>query len=220
MKIFLDTADRTIIKKWLPTGLIDGITTNPSNLSHEGPKTAEVVRELCSLLPSQDISIELVLHEPEAMYKQAHEIAKLAPNVIVKVPCKLEYLSLIKRLRQDGIRINVTLVFSVLQALAVAKLDVTYISPFVGRLEEIGADGIGLIEKLVVLKQTHGFTSQILAASIRSLAQWQEVALLGADAVTVPPVLFEQAFHHPLTDIGIKIFDKDWQKLGRTTLFE
>lgn len=220
MKIFLDTADRKIIKKWLPTGLVDGITTNPSNLSHEGPQTGEILRELCALLPSQDISVELIEHEPENLYKQAHEVAKLASNVIVKIPCRTEYFSVMKRLRYDGIRINVTLVFSVLQALAVAKLGVTYISPFVGRLAEIGTDGVGLIGHLMRLKATYGFSSQILAASIRSVAQWQEVALLGPDAVTLPPTIFEQAFTHPLTDIGISMFDRDWQRLGRKTLFE
>jgi len=219
MKIFLDTANREFIKKWLPTGLIDGITTNPSHLSKEDPDSKKVLREICAMVPG-DVSIEVVEKNPEEVLKQALQISKFAPNVVVKIPCAPEYLSVIHELAKQDVKINVTLVFTSLQALMVAKLGVTYISPFIGRWDEIGVDGIDCLASIIHMKQTYDYSSQILAASVRHITHWQKAVELGADVVTVPQAVFEQAMKHPLTDRGIEIFDNDWKKLGKKSLFE
>ena len=217
MKIFLDTANREMIKKWVATGIIDGVTTNPSLLTKEGVNTKEVLVDICKMV-SGDVSIEVVKKNPADVYKQAKEIAELAPNVVVKIPFAFEYLPVIKKLVQEGVRINVTLIFSLLQALLVAKLDVTYISPFIGRWDDIDINGIELIGKLTHMTERYGFASQILAASIRHLMHWHETVLFGADVATVPPKLLDQIMNHPLTVKGIKKFDDDWNKLGKTEL--
>ena len=220
MKIFLDTADRTSIKKWIKTGIIDGITTNPSNLSKEGTNSRQVLADICAMLPYGDISIEVVEKEPQAMYEQALEISKFAPNVTVKIPFTEEFLPIIDRLCKEEIAVNVTLIFSVLQALLVAKMGVTYISPFVGRWDDIDANGIELVDQLMQLKTNYDFESEIIVASIRSLTHWNQAALAGADIATIQPVFLEQLMHHPLTERGIAKFDADWKKLGKNKLFE
>jgi len=219
MKIFLDSANRDLIKKWLPTGLVDGITTNPSLLSKEGPSTREVLKEICELVPGP-VSIEVVEKSPDAVYAQAKTISKFAPNVVVKIPCAQEYFPVIDKLSQEGVKLNITLVFSEVQALLVAKLGVTYISPFIGRWDDIGTDGIALVERLVKIMKLYAFSSEILAASVRSVLHMQRIALTGAHVMTVPPTLLEQAISHPLTHRGIEIFDNDWKKLGKTSLLE
>jgi len=220
MKIFLDTASRELIKKWMGTGLVDGITTNPTHLSKEGHDTKQVLRDICTMLPNCPISIEVVEKAPDAVYNQAVEISKFAPNVVVKIPCLTEYLPVINKCVKEGIKINVTLVFSEIQAILVAKLGVTYISPFVGRLDDIGQDGAKLIDDLMVIKKNYNFSSQILAASIRSVEHWRRVALAGADVVTLPPAVFESGVKHQLTDKGVEMFDADWRKLGKKGLFD
>jgi transaldolase len=217
MKIFLDTANRDLIKKWSGFGIVDGVTTNPSLLSKEGSSPKEVLLDICNMV-SGDVSIEVVTKTPEEVYEQAHAIAKIAPNVVVKIPCLTEYLPVIHRLVQESVQINVTLVFSAMQALLVAKLGVKYISPFIGRLDDISQDGIALIEEIVQLKANYEFDSEVLAASIRHLMHWKSVALAGADIATVPPALIEQAMKHPLTDKGVELFDNDWKKVGKTNL--
>ena len=217
MKIFLDTANRDMIKKWVATGIIDGVTTNPSLLSKEGKNTKEVLVDICKMVDG-DVSIEVVKKDPEDVYKQAKEIAALADNVVVKIPYAYEYLSVIKKLSQEGIKINVTLIFSILQALLVAKLGVTYISPFIGRWDDIDINGLELVDKLMLMKNQYDFKSEILAASIRHVMHWHEVALAGVDVATVPPKLLDQVMHHPLTEVGIKKFDADWNKLGKQEL--
>jgi len=219
MKIFLDTANREFIKKWLPSGLIDGITTNPTHLSKEDPDSKKVLREICAMVPGH-VSIEVVEKSPEAVQKQAIEISKFAPNVVVKIPCAPEYLAVINNVVKQGIKVNVTLVFSPLQALMVAKLGVTYISPFIGRLDDIGVDGLDALASIIQIKQNYNFDSEILAASARGVMHWQKAAELGADVVTVPQSVFEAAMKHPLTDKGIELFDADWKKLGKKSLFE
>jgi transaldolase len=218
MKIFLDTANRELIKKWLPTGLIDGVTTNPSLMSKEGNDTKAVLRDICDMVKGP-VSIEVIEKKPEAVYEQAKEIAKFAPNVVVKIPCLPEYMPVIHRLVQEDVKINVTLVFSEIQALLVAKLGVAYISPFVGRLDDIGTEGPNLIDNLVIIKQNYEFSSQILAASIRTVYHWQRAALAGVDVVTLPPAVLEQGMKHPLTDRGVELFDNDWKKLNKPTLW-
>lgn len=220
MKIFLDTANRTEINRWIKTGIIDGVTTNPSLLAKEGGNIKQVLTDICALLPEGDISIEVVEKDAQAVYEQALEIAAFAPNVTVKIPFAEQYLPIINRLCLDGIAVNVTLIFSVLQALLVAKMGVAYISPFIGRWDDIDVNGIKLIEELMQLKTNYDFESEILAASIRNLTHWNQAALAGADVATVQPIFLEQLMRHPLTEQGIAKFDTDWKKLGKIKLFE
>lgn len=219
MKIFLDTANRELIKKLLPTGVIDGITTNPSHLSKEGNDTRGVLRDICAMVPGP-VSIEIVEKHPDAVLKQAREIAAFAKNAVVKIPFAFEYMPVIKTLASENVKLNITLVFTPLQALMVAKLGVTYISPFLGRWDDIGVDSAELLEQITDLKSTYDFDTEILAASIRNIIQWQKALEAAADVATVPPALLDQVFKHPLTQRGIELFDGDWQKLGKQSLFE
>ncbi|MBS1988245.1 fructose-6-phosphate aldolase [Candidatus Dependentiae bacterium] len=220
MKLFIDTADRTVISRWAKTGILDGVTTNPSHLSKQGGNMREVLKDICQMLPDGDISIEVVEKEPQAVYEQALEIAEFAENAVVKIPFAEEYLPIINRLTTQGIPLNITLVFTPLQGLMVAKLGVNYISPFMGRLEEIGVSSTTVIQDFVSMIENYEFDTEILAASIRTLSHWHEAMLAGADVATLPPALFEQAVKHPLTEKGIKIFDEDWKKLGKKSLFD
>lgn len=214
MKLFLDTADRDLIQQWMPTGLIDGITTNPTHVSKQGSDPKHVLLDICHMVKDGDVSIEVIEKTPDAVYKQAREIAALAPNVVVKIPCAKEYLPIIHRLVQEGIRLNITLVFSVAQVLLMAKLNVAYISPFVGRIEDCGYDGLQLIEQAVEIVRNYDFESEILAASLRTVHHFQAVAYCGPDVATVPPSLLDTIMDHPLTEKGIKKFDQDWNTLG------
>jgi len=213
MKIFLDTAHRDRIRQWADTGLIDGVTTNPTHLSKEGGDPTQAVKDIAAMLPHGEISAEVTKEDPQEVYQQAHEIAKLAENIVVKVPCHPQYIPTIKQLVQDGIAVNVTLVFSTLQALAMAKLGVRFVSPFIGRLQDIGTDGLRLIEEIRIVFDMYRYHTQILAASTRSVANMHEVALMGADVVTVSVENFESSLHHPLTDRGMTSFIEDWKKL-------
>lgn len=217
MKIFLDTADRKAIKQWMPCGIIDGVTTNPTHLSKEGPNTKKILLDICDMV-SGDVSIEVVEKKPEAVYQQAREIAKLASNVVVKIPFQKEYLPVISRLTKEDVKINVTLVFSLLQALIVAKLNVRYISPFIGRWDDIGVNGIDIISDLRDMMDNYHFESQILAASIRHVMHFHHVAIIGANVATIPPSLLDKVMLHPLTKKGMEKFDADWKKLGKENL--
>ena len=217
MKIFLDTANLEQIKKWMPTGLVDGITTNPSHLSKEGPATKELLLEISRIVPGE-VSVEVVKKDPQEVYQQAKEIAELGKNIVVKIPFALEYLSVIDRLTKEGIRINVTLIFSLLQALCAAKLGVAYISPFIGRLDDIDVDGVAIVAEIVDMVAIHGFSSQVLSASVRHVMHFHKVLLAGSDVATIPPSLFERLIKHPLTEQGMKKFDQDWQQLGKKDL--
>jgi len=215
MKLFLDTANLEFIKKWTDTGIINGITTNPTHLAKEGGDPTKQVKEICALMkPHGDVSVEVTEVAPEAAYKQAHEIAKLDSNIVVKVPCAAEYYMTIKRLVSDGLKINATLVFSLEQSLMMAKLGVLYISPFIGRLDDIGADGQALIEEIRTMLNLYDYQSQLLAASIRTVSHVHNVMLAGADIATVPISVFEKMMKHPLTEKGMKLFNADWQKLN------
>ena len=167
-----------------------------------------------------DVSIEVVEKDPDLVYKQAKEIASLADNVAVKIPFAQEYLPVISRLSKEGVTLNVTLIFSAMQALLVAKLDVTYISPFLGRLDDIGGDGIQLVEDIMEFIDHYDFESEIIAASIRSVSHLQKVAEAGVDIATVPPKILDQLMIHPLTSQGIEKFDSDWKSLGKKNLLE
>lgn len=214
MKIFLDTANVTAIKKWALTGLIDGITTNPSNLSREGGDPKKNILEICKLLPEGHISVEVTEVDPKKLYKQAKAIAKLSNNIWVKIPCHANYYEVIKRLVDEEVKLNITLVFSVLQSLMMCKLGVYYISPFVGRWEDIDVDGMAYLPQMRDMIDFYGYETKILAASIRSVQSFHEAIAAGADAITLPVDIFEKSVANPLTDEGIKKFSKDWQKLG------
>lgn len=214
MKIFLDTADVTAIRAWLQTGLIDGITTNPGFLSTSTHQPSHVVQEICSLLDDRPVSVEVTETDPSAVYDQAQKIAALAPNMVVKVPCHIRYIPIIKKLVEEGKQLNITLLFSLTQALAMCKIGVAYISPFIGRWDDIGADGVQILQEMRQMMDMYGFPTQLLAASIRNVQHLHDALLIGADVVTVAPSLLELALKNPLTDQGMARFDADWKKLG------
>jgi transaldolase len=214
MQIFLDTAHIADIKRCIEKGVIDGVTTNPTNLSKEAGLPTEIIRQICKLLPEASINVEVTERSAGAVYEQAKRIAALGENIVVKIPGYKEYYGTIKKLVEEDIKINITLVFTVLQGLMMAKLGVWYISPFVARLDDYDKEGMDLIRDLREVYDEFGFETEILAASLRSVHQFREVALAGADIATVPVAVFEQALEHPLIDEGMKKFHEDWQKLG------
>lgn len=215
MKIFFDTADIQALTQWKETGLIDGVTTNPSHLAKENVDPKKRVLEICSLLPKGEISVEVTETDPQRVYTQAKEIAALSENILIKIPCRLDYYSVISRLVEENIKINVTLVFTVVQGLFMCKLGTTYISPFIGRWDDIDVEGKDLLFDLRDAIDNYGYKTGILAASIRSVRHIHEAMLAGADAATVSPEIMKKATRHPLTDEGIAIFNADWAKLGR-----
>lgn len=211
MKIFLDTAHVESIKKWL--GIIDGVTTNPSLLAQEGDSPSTVLATICELGLSE-VSVEVTEEKPEAVYKQAQKIAAYAPNIIVKIPCKSEYISVIKQLVSEGIKLNITLIFSLSQAVYMSKLGVKYISPFVGRLDDINEDGMALVRDIRAMLDHYSFSTLLLAASIRHTAHVQAAVRAGADVITMPEKVLNESFEHSLTEKGIKKFLDDWKKCG------
>ncbi len=215
MKLFLDSVELDAIRRWAPTAFVDGVTTNPTLLAKAGKDATGIVIDICKALGERDVSVEVTQREPRALYEQALKIADLADNVVVKIPCVREYASVIEKLVSEGITINITLVFSAAQALMMAKLGVAYVSPFIGRLEDCGSDGLQLISDIREIYDNYECETEILAASIRSVRHIQEAALRGADIATLPVHLFEQAFEHPLTDKGIEQFLGDWKKTGQ-----
>ena len=214
MKFFLDTANSDEIKALLATGLIDCVTTNPSLLSKEGKNPKDQVLAICSLLKDRDVSIEVTQEDPEAVYKQAHGIAALASNVVVKIPCHRQYFPVIKRLVDEGVQLNITLVFTLLQSMMMCKLGVKYISPFIGRWDDIDVEGVEFLPELRDMIDQYDFSTQILAASIRHVRHMHYAIQSGVDVITLPVSVFEKAATHPLTDRGIEQFNIDWQKLG------
>jgi transaldolase len=214
MKIFLDTPNVQAIKKWLPTGLIDGVTTNPSNLSKEGGDPKKHVLEICKILPDGLISVEVTEKNPELVYKQAQEIAKLASNVVVKIPCHADYYTVIKKLVDEGIKLNITLVFTAIQGLMMSKIGVEIISPFVGRWDDIDIEGSDLLVEMREMIDQYDFSTQVLAASIRSPRHFNKAILAGADIITLPIEVFEKSIEHPLTNLGMEKFEADWKELG------
>lgn len=214
MKFFLDTANGEAIEKALSTGLINGITTNPTLLSKEGQDPTQLLKKICALMEPDDVSIEITQKEPLAVYEQAHALAALAPNVVVKIPCFMPYSPIIKKLVKEGIALNITLIFSLNQGVLMSKLGVKYISPFIGRLDDNDSDGIQLIKDLKKVAENYNFTTQILAASMRHTMHVHQALIAGADVITLPVHLFDSLLNHPLTKLGIQQFDTDWQKLG------
>jgi len=215
VKIFLDTANIESIKHWNNTGILDGVTTNPTLLKKEGGDVKNMIQEICKVMSHGDVSVEVTETEKDKVYKQAKEIASIANNVIVKIPCHKDYYAVIKKLVEEGIQLNITLVFTLLQSLFMCKLGVKYISPFIGRLDDIDSPGTELIDKLRIMVDEYNFTkTHILAASIRHVKHFHEVLMAGADVATVPVAVLEKSVQHPLTDIGIEKFMEDWKKLG------
>jgi len=214
MKLFLDTANIDAIQKWATTGIIDGVTTNPSHLSKEDVDPKKRILEICSLLPAGEISVEVTEKEPKAVYTQAKKIAQLADNILVKIPCHRDYYAIIKQLVNEGVKINITLVFSLIQGAMMSKLGVFYISPFIGRWDDIDVNGMQLLQEMRQVIFQYGLKTRILAASLRHVRHLHDAMLIGADAVTIPISVLEKALDHPLTDQGIAKFDADWQKLN------
>lgn len=214
MKFFLDTANIDEIKRVSALGLVDGVTTNPTIISREGRDFEEVIKEIC-LIVEGPVSAEVISLEADGMVEEAEKLAKWAPNVVVKIPMTEEGLKATARLKEKGIKTNVTLIFSVAQGLMAAKAGATYISPFVGRIDDMGNDGIQLIADLRQVLDTFGLESEIIAASIRTINHVQDVALAGAHIATIPGSIFPKLWSHPLTDKGIEAFLKDWEALQK-----
>ncbi|MDP3889093.1 MAG: transaldolase family protein, partial [bacterium] len=191
-----------------------GVTTNPTHLSKEGGDPKKLALEICSVMSQGEVSVEITEQDPEKVYQQAKEIAKLAKNVVVKIPCHAQYYFIIKRLVDEGIPLNITLVFTLLQALMMSKLGVRYVSPFVGRWDDIDVDGVQIIHEMRQMMYRYGFKTGLLAASLRHVRHFHLAVMVGADVATVPVDVFEKAITHPLTDSGIEKFNVDWQKLG------
>lgn len=211
MKFFLDTANVDEIKRINALGLVDGVTTNPSLIAKEGRDFETVIKEITSEVEGP-VSAEVVGLEAEEMVKEARELAAWAENVVVKVPMTEEGLKAVNILSSEGIKTNVTLIFTVSQGLLAAKAGATYISPFVGRLEDIGTDAYALIEDLRLILDVYDLDTEIIAASIRTAPHLEEVARRGAHIATIPGTLFPKLWGHPLTDSGIKDFLDDWEK--------
>lgn len=215
MKFFLDTANLDEIREAASWGQVDGVTTNPSLIAKEGRDFRKVIEEICTIVDGP-ISAEAVSLDAEGMIREGRGFAQWHPNVIVKLPMTIEGLKACKALTADGIKTNVTLIFSANQALLAARAGATYVSPFVGRLDDEGQDGMGLIAEIVEVFQNYDFDTQILVASVRHPMHVTEAAKLGADVATMPFKILKQLYHHPLTDVGIAKFMEDWAKVPQT----
>jgi len=212
MKIFIDTANLEEIKKAWELGLIDGVTTNPSLLSKEARDPISLLEEICKIVDGP-VSAEAVSLNFDDMVAEAMELSKIASNIVIKIPMTEDGLLAVRKLAQDGIRTNVTLIFSPTQALLAAKAGATYVSPFVGRLDDISHSGMNLVEDIQIIFENYSFRTEIIVASIRNPLHVLEAAKIGADIATIPYSVIKQLIKHPLTDIGIEKFLKDWEKL-------
>lgn len=214
MKIFIDTANINEIKEANTWGIIDGVTTNPSLIAKEGRDLQEVINEICSIVDGP-ISAEVISLECDKMVEEAMELGKLHKNIVIKIPMCIEGLKAVKILTEKGIKTNVTLIFSSQQALLAAKAGATYVSPFVGRLDDIGAIGVELISEIANIFEVHNMQTEIISASIRNPIHVSECAMAGSDIATIPFKVLEQMAKHPLTDIGIAKFLSDYEKQGK-----
>lgn len=217
MKFFIDTAEVSEIKTLIPTGLVDGVTTNPSLVAKSGRDFREMIAEVCALVEGP-VSAEVTALETDRMIAEGKSLAKIAKNVVVKLPLTLKGIAACKALTGEGIKTNVTLCFSANQALIAAKAGATFISPFIGRLDDVGEDGMQLIRDIRVIYDNYGFRTEILAASIRSPQHMREAALSGADVATAPSAVIKALANHPLTDKGLEAFLADWAKTGQKIL--
>ena len=215
MKFFVDTADVAEIKELAATGLLDGVTTNPSLVAKAGRDFKDIIREICAITPGP-VSAEVAALDYDGMMAEGRALARIAKNVTVKVPMTLEGLKACKALTNDGTMVNVTLCFSATQALLAAKAGATFVSPFIGRLDDTGIDGMDLIREIRVIYDNYPeLETEILAASIRTVNHVKDAAMIGADVATVPPAILKALIKHPLTDKGIEIFTADWKKTGQ-----
>jgi len=217
MKFFVDTADINEIKDLAKTGLLDGVTTNPSIIAKEGCKFLDRIAEICDVVKGP-VSAEVAATDYDTMIKEANKIKTIAKNVAVKVPLTMDGLRVCKELSDGGTMVNVTLCFSANQALLAAKAGATFISPFVGRLDDIGEDGMQLISDIVDIYGNYDFKTEILVASVRNPFHVLESARLGAHVMTAPPAIIKQLFNHPMTEKGLASFTADWAKTGQSIL--
>lgn len=213
MKFFIDTANIEEIKQTYDLGLLDGVTTNPSLISKEKRDFRELLIEICGIVEGP-VNAEVVSKDAAGMIKEARDLSKIAGNIVVKIPLIEEGLKAVKTLTAEGIKTNVTLCFSPLQALMAAKAGASYISPFVGRLDDISHVGMELVEQIVTIYENYGYETEVIVASIRNPLHVLEGALMGADIATVPFKVMQQLIKHPLTDIGLEKFLADWKKMG------
>ncbi len=211
MKFFIDTANIEEIKKGLELGMVDGVTTNPSLVSKEQRPFSDILADICAIVDGP-ISAEVVSLDADGMVKEARELTKISDNIVVKIPMIEEGLKAVKRLTDEGIKTNVTLVFSSSQALLAAKAGATYVSPFVGRLDDISLNGMDLIGEIMTILQNYGFDTEVIVASVRSPMHVVDSALMGAHIATIPYKVIAQLAKHPLTDIGMEKFLADWEK--------
>jgi len=217
MKFFVDTADIKDITELYDTGLLDGVTTNPSLIAKSGRDFKEVIAEICAIVPGP-VSAEVASLEYDGMVAEGNHLAKIADNVVIKLPLTMAGLKATKYFFDKGIKTNVTLCFSANQALLAAKVGATYISPFLGRLDDINIDGVELIENIRQIYDNYNFETQILSASIRTANHVTQVALAGSDVATIPPAVIRKLAEHPLTNAGIEGFLKDWKATGQSIL--
>jgi transaldolase len=217
MKFFLDTANIQEIEKLVTTGFVDGVTTNPSLIAKQGDDMAKTIKAICSIIKGP-VSAEVTATEFSKMLEEGEYLASLAKNVAVKVPLTLDGLRTCKALREKGTMVNVTLCFSAAQALLAAKAGATFISPFVGRLDDIGEKGMDLIEDIVVMYENYAFDTEVLVASVRSKQHLIDAAVIGAHVATLPPKVIYELYNHPLTDKGLKAFLDDWAETGQSIL--
>ncbi len=218
MKFFIDTADIGEIRDLAATGLLDGATTNPSLIAKNGGDFTDIIREICSIVPGP-VSAEVTAIDADTMITEGRKLAALADNVTIKVPLTPDGLRACKTLSDEGTMVNVTLCFSPGQAILAAKAGASFVSPFVGRLDDISQDGLGLIAEICqIYRQYDNFTTEVLVASVRHPLHVIEAAKLGAHVVTLPPKVLRQLYHHPLTDKGLAAFLADWEKTGQSIL--
>lgn len=216
MKFFVDTADVAEIKELASTGLLDGVTTNPSLVAKAGRDFKEIVSEICAVVPGP-VSAEVAATDFDGMMREANILRKIAKNVTIKVPLTMDGLKACKALTGDGTMVNVTLCFSANQALLAAKAGATFVSPFIGRLDDIGLNGMDLIKEIRAIYDNYpDLSTDILAASIRTVNHVKDAALIGADVATIPPAILKALVKHPLTDKGLEAFVSDWKKTGQT----
>ncbi|MDX2275832.1 MAG: fructose-6-phosphate aldolase [Hyphomonadaceae bacterium] len=217
MKIFIDSAEVAELKALAATGLVDGVTTNPSLIAKSGRNFFETLEEICAAVPGP-ISAEVVAQDAETMLAEGRKLRKVADNIVVKLPLTPEGLLACKTLTDEGHPTNVTLCFSAVQALLAAKAGATFISPFIGRLDDGGQDGMELIREIRTIYDIYGYETQVLAASIRTTLHVRDAALAGADCATIPPATFKALYKHPLTEAGLAAFLKDWKSTGQSIL--
>lgn len=217
MQLFVDTAEIELLRELAATGLVDGVTTNPSLIAKAGKNFLDTIAEVCALIPGP-VSAEVAATDAETMIAEGEKLARIATNVVVKVPLTWDGLKATRALADQAIPVNVTLCFSAVQALLAAKAGAAYISPFIGRLDDYGFDGMELIHDIRAIYDAHDFDTDILAASIRSVGHVKAAALAGADCATIPPAVFRELVKHPLTERGLEVFISDWAKTGQSIL--